>query len=131
MSPYGGFGSTAALVFVLLVAGVKAVYEDFKRHNEDKETNNSVTHVMQPDGGLSRISWLHGALILWFSFMPAFDVLSASCRPKRRLLCSRGGSLTPKMRVRLESQLRSSAICRQLRGHDLAQGGGGPDCAGG
>ena len=51
VSPYGGFGSTAALVFVLLVAGIKAVYEDFKRHNEDKETNNSVTHVMQPDGG--------------------------------------------------------------------------------
>lgn len=37
-------------MFVLLVAGVKAVYEDFKRHAEDKETNNSVTHVMQPDG---------------------------------------------------------------------------------
>jgi DNA-directed RNA polymerase beta' subunit len=54
---YGGFGSTAALVFVLLVAGVKAVYEDFKRHNEDKETNNSVTHVMQPDGEFPPLSF--------------------------------------------------------------------------
>ena len=26
------------------------MYEDFKRHAEDKETNNSVTHVMQADG---------------------------------------------------------------------------------
>lgn len=50
VSPYGGFGSTAALVFVLLVAGIKAVYEDFKRHAEDNETNKTVTHVMQADG---------------------------------------------------------------------------------
>ena len=50
MSPYGGLGSTAALVFVLLVAGVKAVWEDVKRHQEDRETNKSTTHVMQPDG---------------------------------------------------------------------------------
>lgn len=51
MSPYGGLGSTAALVFVLLVAGVKAVWEDVKRHQEDRETNKSITEVMQPDGG--------------------------------------------------------------------------------
>lgn len=50
VSPYGGFGSTAALVFVLLVAGVKAVYEDVKRHHEDNETNKSTAHVLQGDG---------------------------------------------------------------------------------
>ena len=50
VSPYGGLGSTAALVFVLLVAGVKAAWEDVKRHQEDRETNKSITHVMQPDG---------------------------------------------------------------------------------
>ena len=50
MSPYGGWGSTLALVFVLLVAGIKAVWEDVKRHNEDRETNNSVARVLQPDG---------------------------------------------------------------------------------
>jgi hypothetical protein len=50
VSPYGGFGSTAALVFVLLVAAVKSIYEDVKRHHEDSETNNSIAHVLQPDG---------------------------------------------------------------------------------
>lgn len=50
VSPYGGFGSTAALVFVLVVAGIKAVYEDVKRHHEDNETNKSIAHVLQGDG---------------------------------------------------------------------------------
>lgn len=58
VSPYGGFGSTAALVFVLLVAAVKAVYEDIKRHNEDSETNNSIAHVLQPDGTCLTV-WQH------------------------------------------------------------------------
>jgi hypothetical protein len=50
VSPYGGWGSTLALAFVLLVAGVKAVWEDVKRHQEDRETNNSATRVLQSDG---------------------------------------------------------------------------------
>ena len=50
VSPYSGWGSTLALLFVLVVAGIKALWEDRKRHQEDRETNNSVTHVMQPDG---------------------------------------------------------------------------------
>jgi len=58
VSPYGGFGSTAALVFVLLVAGIKAVYEDYKRHSEDNETNKTMTHVMQADG--EGLSWQNG-----------------------------------------------------------------------
>ncbi len=50
VSPYSGWGSTLALLFVLVVAGIKALWEDRKRHQEDRETNNSITHVMQPDG---------------------------------------------------------------------------------
>ena len=50
MSPFGGFGSTAAIVFVLLVAAVKALWEDGKRHQEDRRTNASNAHVLQPDG---------------------------------------------------------------------------------
>jgi hypothetical protein len=50
VSPFGGVGSTAALVFVLLVAGVKAVWEDTKRHQEDKRMNTSITHRVNPDG---------------------------------------------------------------------------------
>lgn len=57
VSPYGGFGSTAALVFVLLVAAVKSIYEDVKRHHEDSETNNSIAHVLQPDGTWKDIPW--------------------------------------------------------------------------
>ena len=50
MSPFGGFGSTAALAFVLIVAAIKALLEDAKRHQEDRRTNKSVAHVMLPDG---------------------------------------------------------------------------------
>ena len=50
MSPFGGFGSTAAIVFVLLVAAVKALWEDSKRHTEDRKTNASVAHVVEASG---------------------------------------------------------------------------------
>ena len=50
VSPFGGFGSTAAIVFVLLVAAGKALWEDAKRHQEDRRTNASVAHVLQADG---------------------------------------------------------------------------------
>lgn len=50
VSPFGGTGSTAALAFVLVVAGIKAVYEDVKRHQEDVRTNKSVAHLVNGDG---------------------------------------------------------------------------------
>ena len=50
VSPFGGFGSTAAIVFVLLVAAIKALWEDGKRHQEDRRTNASIAHILQPDG---------------------------------------------------------------------------------
>lgn len=53
VSPFGGIGSTLALVFVLLVAGVKAVWEDIKRHQEDVKTNKSVAHLVNADGNSS------------------------------------------------------------------------------
>ena len=52
MSPFGGWGSTLALLFVLVVAAIKAVWEDFKRHQEDRNTNGSVAHRYMPDGAL-------------------------------------------------------------------------------
>lgn len=39
-----------ALLFVLLVSGVKAIAEDLKRHNQDDVTNNSPTIVVEEDG---------------------------------------------------------------------------------
>lgn len=50
VSPFGGFGSTAALAFVLIVAAVKAIFEDKKRHQEDHRTNKSTAHVVHADG---------------------------------------------------------------------------------
>jgi len=50
ISPFSGYGSTAALVFVLAVAAVKAIWEDVKRHHEDKRMNTSITHRVNPDG---------------------------------------------------------------------------------
>ena len=52
VSPFGGWGSTLALLFVLVVAAIKAVWEDFKRHQEDHNTNGSVAHRYMPDGTL-------------------------------------------------------------------------------
>ena len=50
VSPFGGTGSTAALAFVLVVAGIKAVWEDVKRHQEDLKTNKSTAHLVNSDG---------------------------------------------------------------------------------
>lgn len=59
VSPFSGFGSTAALAFVLIVAAIKAVFEDKKRHQEDHRTNNSIAHVVQADGEPVRQHCLH------------------------------------------------------------------------
>ena len=50
VSPFSGYGSTAALVFVLAVAAVKAIWEDVKRHHEDKSMNTATTHRVKSDG---------------------------------------------------------------------------------
>lgn len=50
VSPFSPFGPTIALLFVLLVAAGKAIIEDKKRHREDRLTNNSIAHVVNPDG---------------------------------------------------------------------------------
>jgi len=57
VSPYSGIGSTAALIFVLAVAGVKAIWEDVKRHQEDQRMNTSVTHRLKPDGTVEDTLW--------------------------------------------------------------------------
>jgi len=57
VSPYSGIGATAALLFVLIVAGVKAVWEDMKRHQEDQRMNTSITHKIEPDGSVADIPW--------------------------------------------------------------------------
>jgi len=50
VSPFGGWGSSLALGFVVVVAAIKAVWEDSKRHQEDGRTNASVAHRYMPDG---------------------------------------------------------------------------------
>ena len=50
MSPYSGIGATLALSFVLTVSGVKAIAEDFKRHQEDHNTNNSKSIRITKEG---------------------------------------------------------------------------------
>ncbi|DBA65766.1 hypothetical protein WJX79_001197 [Trebouxia sp. C0005] len=57
VSPFGGFGSTAALAFVLIVAAVKAIFEDKKRHQEDHRTNKSTAHVVHADGSVEDMKW--------------------------------------------------------------------------
>ncbi len=51
VSPFGGVGSTMALLFVLVVGALKALWEDRKRHQEDARTNASIAHWLRDDGG--------------------------------------------------------------------------------
>ena len=50
VSPFSGYGATAALLFVLIVAAIKAIWEDKKRHQEDKRMNTSIAHRVNADG---------------------------------------------------------------------------------
>lgn len=62
MSPFAGYGSTAALAFVLLAAAVKAIVEDRKRQAEDHKLNTSMTYVIQKEGGQwieKETRWMH------------------------------------------------------------------------
>lgn len=65
VSPFGGFGSTAALVFVCLVAAVKALWEDSKRHIEDRKTNASTAHLVDPSGRNPKLSMQYLPFLIW------------------------------------------------------------------
>ena len=52
VSPFKPYGPLIALIFVVGVAAIKAIIEDRKRHQEDAHLNNSVAHIMEPDGAL-------------------------------------------------------------------------------
>lgn len=54
---HAGVGNTLALAFVVAVAGVKALAEDYKRHTEDKLTNGSKTTQILPNGDEKEITW--------------------------------------------------------------------------
>ena len=84
VSPFGGFGSTAALAFVLIVAAIKALLEDAKRHQEDRRTNKSVAHVMLPDGEPQQVPSRQQAAWQWLpvpSGRQATDMWGASTPP--------------------------------------------------
>jgi hypothetical protein len=55
VSPFKPYGPLIALIFVVGVAAIKAIIEDRKRHQEDAHLNNSVAHVMEPDGAFLHI----------------------------------------------------------------------------
>ena len=74
VSPFGGWGSSLALGFVLVVAAIKAIWEDAKRHQEDRRTNASVAHRYMPDG----------ALLCCPCIRPSWRWPSCWCRPPYR-----------------------------------------------
>lgn len=62
VSPFAGYGSTAALAFVLLAAAIKAIVEDRKRQAEDHKLNTSLTYVIEKEGGQwveKETKWMH------------------------------------------------------------------------
>ena len=50
MSPFKPYGPLIALIFVVGVGAIKAIFEDRKRHQEDNLMNQSIAHVVQSDG---------------------------------------------------------------------------------
>ena len=71
VSPFGGWGSSLALAFVLIVAAIKAIWEDAKRHQEDRRTNASVAHRYMADGALLCCLCVQTMLALAFMLVQA------------------------------------------------------------
>jgi hypothetical protein len=46
ISPFSPVGPIMALTFVVLVAAIKAIIEDIRRHKEDKRMNNNAAFVV-------------------------------------------------------------------------------------
>lgn len=57
VSPYNPWGSTLALLFVLLVAAVKEVYEDVRRRRSDYVTNARPACIRVGDGAFRPARW--------------------------------------------------------------------------
>ena len=122
ISPFSGLGSTAALVFVLAVAAVKAIWEDVKRHQEDNRMNTSITHRVNADGAL----WVAAAA-------PAG---CSCCRTVQLTRCPLLSVAPPSQQISPANPaalpvypLCLSAPCRQHQRHLLDGGGGGQrDC---
>ena len=60
VSPFSPVGSNVALLFVVVVSGIKAVVEDLKRHREDAKVNNSIAlkvelEIVDKSGGLDHM----------------------------------------------------------------------------
>lgn len=78
VSPFGGWGSTLALLFVLIVAAIKAFLEDLKRHQEDHATNASIAHRVKADGALCMLRALRCSGPLCCAVLP-LRVSVAAC----------------------------------------------------
>lgn len=89
ISPLGGTGATAALLFVLGVSGIKAVAEDRKRHQEDRRTNVAVAHVMSPDGTRPFSSWQRELCPL--IFLPEVEARAVRRDTRRPVAGCQGG----------------------------------------
>ena len=87
VSPFSPYGPTIALLFVLLVAAVKAVVEDKKRHREDRITNNSTAHVVGPDGGGALGALLCMRPLAWLAGSPLLAAWSSARRYVSGRLC--------------------------------------------
>lgn len=87
VSPTNRYTTVLPLSLVLLVAAVKEIQEDFKRHQSDRELNARIAKVLSPHGEFVEKSWRSikvGDIIRLESndFFPADLVLLASSEPE-------------------------------------------------
>lgn len=64
-----------ALMFVLLVAGVKAIAEDVKRHREDRKTNEAKVQILKGDGEIPKWIPLPAFSFLFSCFLSLYQVI--------------------------------------------------------
>ena len=133
VSPFAPWGSTMALVFVVVVAAIKEIIEDRKRQQEDKATNGRITYRMRADGGFEPVEWA-GVLVGDFvlvkdgELFPA-DLLCVHCALPDKLCFIKTANLDGETNLKIRKPVEwpdAAAAAAAEAPQDDGQGGSSP-----
>ncbi|XP_078481607.1 putative phospholipid-transporting ATPase IA isoform X1 [Ciona intestinalis] len=125
ISPTGKYTTIVPLVFILLVAAIKEIVEDYKRHRADDAVNNRKVEVFR-DGTFVELAWTQvvvGDIVKVVSgkFFPADLILLSSSEPQAMCYIETAnldGETNLKIRqgIPATSEIQSSEDMLQLHG---------------
>nr|XP_026696287.1 phospholipid-transporting ATPase IA isoform X3 [Ciona intestinalis] len=125
ISPTGKYTTIVPLVFILLVAAIKEIVEDYKRHRADDAVNNRKVEVFR-DGTFVELAWTQvvvGDIVKVVSgkFFPADLILLSSSEPQAMCYIETAnldGETNLKIRqgIPATSEIQSSEDLLQLHG---------------